>query len=268
MRRSAEAIVSEPSVLFERVGDVARIVLNRPDAMNAMNMPLMKDLRAAAERCAEESVRAVVVTGAGRAFSAGGDLAAFADSGDAPALLKALTVELHAGLVVLANLDAPVIAAVNGTAAGAGLSLACSCDYVLAAEKAKFTLAYTGAGLAPDGGSTFYLPRLIGLRRTQELMLTNRVLTAGEALEWQLINQVVPADALDGEAMKLAAHLAAGASRAYGAVKRTLLASAGRDLEAQLDLEGDSISASAGTADGEEGIRAFLEKRPPNFTGA
>jgi len=260
--------VSDPNVLFERVGDVGRIVLNRPDAMNAMNMALMKDLRGAAERCAEESVRAVVVTGKGRAFSAGGDLGAFADADDTSALLKAMTVELHAAEVLLANLDAPVIAAVNGTAAGAGLSLACSCDYVLASEKAKFTLAYTGAGLAPDGGSTFYLPRLIGLRRTQELMLTNRVLTADEALDWQLINQVVAADSLDDEAMKLATRLAAGASRAFGAVKRTLLASAGRDLEAQLELEGDSISASAGTADGAEGIRAFLEKRKPEFTGA
>jgi len=255
-------------VLFERVDDVARLVLNRPDAMNAMDMTLMKDLRAAAERCAGESVRAVVLTGAGRAFSAGGDLAAFGDADDAPQLLKALTVELHAAEVALAHLDAPVIAAVNGTAAGAGLSLACSCDYVVAAETAKFTMAYTGAGLVPDGGSTFFLPRLIGLRRTQELMLTNRVLTAAEALDWQLINQVAAPDALEADVMQLATRLAAGPSRAFGEVKRLLLASAGRALEAQLDLEGDSISASAGTPDGQEGIRAFLEKRKPSFKGA
>ena len=260
--------MSEPCVLFERVDDVARLVLNRPDAMNAMNMTLMKDLRSAAERCAAESVRAVVVTGAGKAFSAGGDLGAFGDADDPSQLLKALTVELHAAQVTLANLDAPVIAAVNGTAAGAGLSLACSCDYVVATEKAKFTMAYTGAGLVPDGGSTFFLPRLIGLRRTQELMLTNRVLTASEALDWQLINQVAAPEELDAEAMKLAGRLATGPSRAFGQVKRLLLASAGRELEAQLDLEGDSIAASAGTPDGQEGIRAFLEKRKPAFKGA
>ena len=215
----------------------------------------------------DESVRAVVLTANGRAFSVGGDLAAFADAPDPQALLKTMTLELHAGQVVLATLDAPVVAAVNGTAAGAGLSLACSCDLVLAAEGAKFTMAYTGAGLVPDGGSTFFVPRLIGLRRTQELMFTNRVLTADEALDWQLINRVVPADELQDEAMKLAAQLAAGPTRAFGDVKRMLLASAARDLEAQLDLEGDSISASAGTVDGQEGIRAFLEKRTPVFTG-
>ena len=260
--------MSEPNVLFEREGDVARIVLDRSEAMNAMDLAFMKDFRAVAERCAEESVRAVVLTGAGRAFSVGGDLAAFADASDPRALLKAMTVELHAGQVALATLDAPVVAAVNGTAAGAGLSLACSCDLVLAAEGAKFTMAYTGAGLSPDGGSTFFVPRLIGLRRTQELMLTNRVLTAAEALDWQLINQVVPADQLQDEAMKLATRLAAGPTRAFGAVKRMLLASTARALEAQLDLEGDEISAASATPDGQEGIRAFLEKRKPTFTGA
>ena len=259
--------MSDANVLFEREGDIARIVLNRPDAMNAMNMALMKEFRAAAERCAAESVRAVVVTGKGRAFSVGGDLAAFADAEDPGALLKAMTVELHAGQLVLATLDAPVIAAVNGTAAGAGFSLACMCDLVIASEKAKFTLAYTGAGLAPDGGSTFFLPRLVGLRRAQELMITNRVLTAAEALDWQLVNRVVAAEDVQGEAMKLATQLAAGPSRAFGAVKRTLLAAAGRDLEAQLDLEGDSIAEMSATPDGQEGIRAFLEKRKPDFRG-
>jgi len=259
--------VSEPCVLFERVDDVARVVLNRPGAMNSMNMTLMEELRATADRCAAESVRAVVITGNGKAFSAGGDLSAFADAEDASVLLKAMTNELHAAQVVFAHLDAPVIGAVNGTAAGAGLSLACSCDYVVASAKAKFTLAYTGAGLAPDGGSTFFLPRLIGLRRTQELMLTNRVLSAAEALDWQLINEVVEPESLEETAMALASRLAAGPSRAFGTVKRTLLASAGRDLKAQLELEGDAIAASSVTRDGEEGIRAFLEKRKPTFRG-
>jgi 2-(1,2-epoxy-1,2-dihydrophenyl)acetyl-CoA isomerase len=259
--------LTDPNVLFERDGDVARIVLHRPDAMNTMNLALARDLRRAAERCADEAVRAVIVTGAGRAFSAGGDLGAFAEAPDPRTLLKSITVELHAAQLAFATLAAPVIAAVNGTAAGAGMSLAASCDLALAADTAKFTMAYTGAGLAPDGGSTFYLPRLIGLRRTQELMLTNRVLTAAEALEWQLVNRVVPADDLLQEAGALAARLAAGPTRAYGAVKHTLLASTARDLAAQLELEGDTIADMSTTPDGQEGIRAFLEKRKPVFTG-
>jgi 2-(1,2-epoxy-1,2-dihydrophenyl)acetyl-CoA isomerase len=259
--------VSDPTVLFERVGDVARVVLNRPKAMNTLDLEMARELRAASQRCVDDAVRAVVVTGNGKAFSAGGDLGAFADAPDARALLKSITIELHAAQVTLAELDAPVIGAINGTAAGAGMSLAACCDLVLAAENAKFTMAYTGAGLAPDGGSTYYLPRLIGLRRTQELMLTNRVLSAAEALDWQLINRVVAADALQDEAMALAAQLAEGPTRAYGKVKSTLLASGARDLAAQLELEGDAISDMAATADGQEGIRAFLEKRKPSFRG-
>jgi 2-(1,2-epoxy-1,2-dihydrophenyl)acetyl-CoA isomerase len=259
--------LSEPNVLIERDGAIARIVLNRPDAMNTMNLALAHELRQAAERCVGDGIRAVIVTGAGRAFSAGGDLGAFADAEDPRALLKSITVELHAAQLAFATLRAPVIAAVNGTAAGAGMSLAASCDLVLAADTAKFTMAYTGAGLAPDGGSTFYLPRLIGLRRTQELMLTNRVLTAAEALDWQLVNRVVAADDLQREADALASQLAAGPTRAYGAVKRTLLASSARDLAAQLDLEGDTIAEMSTTPDGQEGIRAFLEKRKPVFEG-
>ncbi|MEE2663335.1 MAG: enoyl-CoA hydratase-related protein, partial [Myxococcota bacterium] len=243
------------------------VVRPRPVSSNRFPGGVPGEGRPAAERCADESVRAVVVTGNGRAFCAGGDLGAFADTSDPRALLKSITVELHAAQVAFATLDAPVLAAVNGTAAGAGMSLACSCDLVLAADSAKFTMAYTGAGLAADGGSTFYLPRLIGLRRTQELIFTNRVLAADEALEWQLVNRVVAADALQAESMALAAQLAAGPTRAFGAVKRTLLASAARDLAAQLDLEGDEISEMSATRDGQEGIHAFLEKRKPSFVG-
>lgn len=259
--------MSEPNVLFERDGDVAVVTLNRPDAMNTMNFALAHELRLAAERCAKEAVRAVVVTANGRAFSAGGDLGSFAETDDPRALLKSITVELHAAQVSFATGSAPVIAAVNGTAAGAGMSLVASCDLAIAAEGAKFTMAYTGAGLAPDGGSTYYLPRLIGQRRTAELMLTNRVLSAQEALEWQLVNRVVDADAVVPEAMALAGKLAAGATQAYGAVKRLLLASAARDLAEQLDLEGDEISALAAGPDGQEGIAAFLAKRKPEFRG-
>ena len=259
--------MSEANVLFELDGGVARLTLNRPKSHNAMNMDLMKDLRAGAERCLAEGARVVVITGSGRAFSAGGDLGAFAATDDAPALLKAMTDELHAAQSVLARLDAPVIGAVNGMAAGAGLSLACMCDLVVAAESAKFTMAYIGAGLSPDGSSTFFLPRLIGLRRTQELMFTNRVLSAQEALDWQLVNRVVPDETFADEVAKLASKLASGPTVAYGAVKRLLLASIGRSLETQLELEGETISALSGSPDGQEGIHAFLEKRKPEFCG-
>jgi len=259
--------VSEPSVLFEKRGDVALLTLNRPKSFNAMDLGLMVDLAAAAARCRAEGARAVVVTGAGRAFSAGGDLSAFARSDDAPALLRRMTDELHHAQRLLAEGEAPVVAAVNGMAAGAGMSLAAMCDLAIAGRSAKFTMAYTGAGLSPDGSSTWFLPRLIGLRRTQELMFTNRVLDAEEALEWQVVHRVVDDERVLDEALELAGRLAAGPTRAYAAVKRLLLASAGRDLEEQLDLEGKLISGLSGSADGQEGIRAFLEKRKPVFEG-
>ena len=155
----------------------------------------------------------------------------------------------------------------HGSAAGAGLSLACMSDLVLAAESTKFTMAYTRAGLSPDGSSTYFLPRLIGMRRTQELALTNRLLSAQEALEWQLINRVVADDALHDEALGLARKLAQGPTRAFGAVKKLLMATSDRSLEEQLDLERDSISKLSATPDGREGVAAFLEKRKPSFSG-
>jgi 2-(1,2-epoxy-1,2-dihydrophenyl)acetyl-CoA isomerase len=161
-----------------------------------------------------------------------------------------------------------VIGAVNGTAAGAGFSLVMACDLAVAAESAVFTMAYTNAGLSPDGGSTFYMPRKIGDRRTRELMLTNRVLKAPEALTWGIVNDVVPdAEVLD-RATKLAGRLAAGPTLAFGAVKNLLNGSFDQTLESQMELEARSIGEMSATADGQEGIRAFLEKRKPGFRGA
>ena len=262
--------MSEANVLVEKVDGheaVRRLVLNRPDAHNAMNLAFMKDFRAAADEVASSGARAVVLAANGRAFSAGGDLGAFADADDSKALLKEMTDDLHAGIETLATMDAPIVAAVGGTAAGAGLSLACMCDLVIAGESAKFTMAYTGAGLSPDGSSTYFVPRLIGLRRTQELMFTNRVLSAQEALDWQLVNRVVADGTVDDEALALAVKLAAGPTGAYGEVKRLLIATSERSLRDQLALEGERISELSATPDGQEGIRAFLEKRKPTFEG-
>lgn len=249
---------------------VGRITLNRPDAANAIDLQLARELMEVALRCDEDpEVRAVLLRASGRMFCAGGDLGAFAAAGDAmPALLKEMTTYLHAGISRLARMHAPVIAAVQGAAAGAGFSLACAADLVVASEHAKFTMAYTRAGLTPDGSSTWFLPRIIGQRRTRELMLTNRTLDAAEALEWGLVNEVVSADAVDARAIALAEELAAGPTLAYGVTKKLLMRSPFEGLEAQLEHEGRSIADSARSADAREGIDAFFAKRPAKFRGA
>jgi 2-(1,2-epoxy-1,2-dihydrophenyl)acetyl-CoA isomerase len=253
-----------------RIADaVGYVTLNRPDAANALNLQLVEELLEIANRCDEDDdVRAVLLTGTGSMFCAGGDLKDFASAPEGiPAFVEKVANTLHRALTVLAHMDAPVIAAVNGTAAGAGMSLACHADIAIAADTAKFTMAYTAAGLTPDGSSTWFLPRIIGRRRALELMLTNRRLSAAEVLEWNLVNRVVPAEDLMAEAGKLATQLATGPTRAYGGVKKLLLASVTNELEEQLNLETKWIVDMAGSRDGEEGIRGFLEKRAPKYTG-
>ena len=262
--------MSYDTLLFAVADGVATITINRPDAANAMSPQCAAELADVALRCDDDpSVRAVVITGAGRMFCAGGDLGAFASAGEgSKSLLKKMAGDLHMGLSRFARMSAPVIGAVNGTAAGAGFSLVMACDLAVAAESAVFTMAYTNAGLSPDGGSTFYMPRKIGDRRTRELMLTNRVLKAPEALTWGIVNDVVPdAEVLD-RATKLAGRLAAGPTLAFGAVKNLLNGSFDQTLESQMELEARSIGEMSATADGQEGIRAFLGKRTPGFRGA
>jgi len=258
------------SLLFDVSDRVAKIVLNRPDAANGIDIPLARELMQSAIRCDEDAeIRAVLLTGAGRFFCAGGDLKAFAAYGEAvPTALKELTVYLHAATSRFARMDAPVVVAVNGAAAGAGMSLAISGDLVLAAASAKFTMAYTAAGLSPDGSASYFLPRLIGLRRSQELMLTNRRLSASEALEWGLVSRVVPDADLLAEAEALAHALGQGPTRALGMVKTLLHGSFAGTLETQMELEARGIAAMAASADGQEGIQAFVEKRKPAFVGA
>ena len=247
---------------------VARMTLNRPNAGNSMNLKFGEDFRAAAEQiAADSSVRAILLTGAGKLFCGGGDVAEFAAADDTPGLIRALLENLHAGIVTLAEQSAPLVVAVNGTAAGAGLSLAAAGDLVLAASSAKFTAAYTGIGLSPDGSMTWYLPQLIGLRRTQELMLTNRVLSAEEAADWGLVTRVVQDEELVAEADKLAARIAAGPTAAFGSVRALLRSSTSQGLAAQLSDEAREIVANAGRDDGVEGIASFVEKRKPAFRG-
>lgn len=262
--------MSFETLLFDVAGGVATITINRPDAANAMSPVMAAEIAEVALRCDDDpGVRAVVITGAGRLFCAGGDLGAFAAAGDgAKSLIKKMATDLHVGLSRLARGTAPVIAAVNGTAAGAGFSLCMATDLAIAAESAVFTMAYTRAGLSPDGGSTFHMPRKIGDRRTRELMLTNRVLTAAEALEWGIVNKVVADDEVLPESQALAAEFAAGPTLAFGAVKTLLNSTFDQSLEAQLELESRTIADMVTTHDGQEGISAFLGKRQPGFTGS
>jgi 2-(1,2-epoxy-1,2-dihydrophenyl)acetyl-CoA isomerase len=253
------------TLTFAQSGPIAAIVLNRPDAANGMNHTLTRELVTAATLCDTDATKVVTITGAGRFFSAGGDLKAVAAVPSPGAYVKGMADDLHRALSTFARMDAVVITAVNGTAAGAGFSLAVAGDLVLSAESAKFTMAYTKAGLSPDGGASYYLPRLIGLRRTQQLMLTNRTLSAAEALDWGLLTEVVPDDQLAARTDKLAQELARSSRTSNGTVKRLLLASYRSGLEEQLETEARDIADSARSTDGREGIAAFLEKRAPSF---
>ena len=264
-----ETPLSYETLLYDVADGVATITFNRPDAANAMSPLCAKELNdVSLEVEGDVSVRAVIVTGAGKMFCAGGDLGAFHAAGDgARKLLLQMTGDLHLGLSRLARNNAPVIAAVNGTAAGAGFSLVMSCDLAISAQSAVYTMAYTNAGLSPDGSSTYYMPRKIGDRRTRELMLTNRLLNASEALEWGVVNQVVADEDLMAEATKLAVRLAKGPTEAYGQVKALLNSSFDQSLETQMELEARAISHLITTADGQEGLDAFLNKRKPEFKG-
>lgn len=255
------------TLTFEQRAATARIVLARPDAANGMNDVMTRELADVAARCDVPTIKAVVLTGAGRFFCAGGDLKAMAASPLGPGrFVKGIADDLHRAISTFARMDAVLIIAVNGVAAGAGFSLAVAGDLVLAADTASFTMAYSRAGLSPDGSSSYYLPRIIGLRRTQELMLTNRTLTAAEAAAWGLITEVVPAAELAQRAQALADQMASAARGSSGAVKKLLLTSFRSGLEEQMEFEGRLIAACADSADGREGIGAFLSKRAPEFS--
>lgn len=260
--------MSTATVQVETRGAVALVTLNRPESANTLNLQMAMDLLAAALTCARNAaVRAVVLTGAGRNFCFGGDLRAMASretAGDD--YIRELTTYLHAAIAHFTRMDAPVIAAVNGTAAGAGVGLVAMADIALCTPAAKFNLAYTNAGLTPDAGTSFLLPRIIGARRTMELLLLNRTLLAADALGWGLVNEVVEDTQLLPRAHELAEQLAAGATCAFGATKRLVAASLGA-FESQMILESETIAAHAVSAEGTEGIKAFLEKRRPQFPG-
>ena len=249
---------------------VATITLNRPEAANSLNQAMARELMDAAIECGgNRDIRAVVLTGSGPFFCAGGDLKSFQAVGhdNISAHILQTTTYLHAAVSRFARMDAPLIGAINGIAAGAGASLVLMCDMAIGADSLMFTLAYTASGLAPDGGSTYFLPRVVGLRRAAELMITNRRLTAEECLDWGLINKVAPADRVLAEAQELAGQLARGPTGAYGRVKSMLAVSFDNGLETQMEVESQHIAATAASTDGQEGINAFIAKRKPVFQG-
>lgn len=261
--------MSYKTIIFEKRDGVAYITLNRPEEANALNLQMAEELHEVALDCDRDAaVRAVLITAKGRMFCGGGDLKFFHTADvDVETLLMQVTMYFHRAVSIFNRMDAPVVMAINGTAAGGGFSFAISGDIVFAAESAKFTLAYSAAGLSPDGSSTYMLPRFIGLRRAKELMLTNRVLSAAEAEAYDIVDKVVPDAELFDAAEAQAKAFAAGPTQAYGAIKKLLDGTFSESLETQMELESRSISSLAAGRDGVEGISAFVDKRKPDFTG-
>ena len=255
------------TITFEQSGAVARITLNRPDAANGMNATMTRELADAAAACDTPATKVVVITGAGRFFCAGGDLKDFASAPSRGRHIKGVADDLHRAISTFARMDAVVITAVNGAAAGAGFSLAVAGDLVLAAESASFTMAYTRVGLSPDGSASYHLPRLIGVARTKQLMLTNRKLSSEDAFGWGLVGEVVPDTELAARTDALAEQMAPTAGGSNGAVKSLLLDTFSTGLEEQMEREGRLIAQRAESADGREGVDAFLAKRTPDFAG-
>jgi len=257
--------------LFRR-GGAAKIELNRPERVNAWNDQFSVDLLAALQTVTEdEGVRAVLITGAGRGFSSGADLKASladTDEGGRPDVYGRLTKRYHPLIVGVREVPKPVVAAVHGAAAGIGASLAFACDLIVAAESAYFLLAFVNIGLVPDGGSSLLVPTRVGFTRAAEMSLLGERVSAGQALDWGLINRVWPDEEFPARADELVMRLAAGPTRSYAGAKRQLNTWLYDRMEAQLELEARIQQEAAGSADFLEGVMAFAEKRPPRFTGS
>jgi 2-(1,2-epoxy-1,2-dihydrophenyl)acetyl-CoA isomerase len=247
-----------------RDGAVQTITLNRPEVFNAFNRAMHAGLREAFKEARDPDVRAVVITGAGRGFCSGQDLTEFSEAGD---VSDALRETYHPNVLAMRALEKPVIAAVNGPCAGAGLSFACACDLRIASDAASFVPGFVGIGLVPDAGGTYFIHRILGAPRAFEWMTSNRKLIAAEAHAWGLVSEVVEADALAARAAELGAFYAALPTRAIGMTKRLFDRAGTATLDEQLELEAQLQSAAAQTDDFREGVAAFLEKRPPRFTG-
>ena len=262
--------MTDKEVFFEVKGTLGLITLNRPKALNALTLSMVREIHPQLKKWENDSsVKNILIKAEGeKAFCAGGDISEFSQNLDKlDYLVREMTGFLHIGVSRLARLHAPVIASINGVAAGAGLSLMAICDIAIACKSATFTSAYTKVGLSPDGSSTYFLQRLINRRRLMELYLTNRVLNANEALEWGLINKVVDDNLLEEETSKLASNLANGPTQAYSSVKKLLNETWTETLETQMERETIEIAKMTQTQDAQNGIKSFVNKEKPNFTG-
>lgn len=259
-----------PPVLFDLTDGIARVTLNRPEVGNAIDLPLARMLVDISIRCqTDAAIRCVVLTGAGRLFCAGGDVGAFRSAADdIDALLSELAGTLHIAVARFARMEKPLLTLVNGPAAGAGLSLAIAGDVVLSARSAHYTATYGAIGLTPDGGMSWLLPRLVGLRKAQEIILTNRRIKADEAEAIGLVTRTVDDDALTAEGEAMASQLSAAAIGAIGAARGLLRQGFETSLETQMEREAESIARAGVRPEGREGLAAYFAKRPADFKGA
>lgn len=249
-------------ILLQIEGPIAKLILNRPDSGNAIDLELARELMHALHVCEQRpDLRAIVLTGAGRLFCAGGDLKAIHAEGDAgPIYVKELLAHLHECISIIARIPAPVIAGINGTAAGAGFALACACDLLVAARSARFVMAYTRVGLTPDGSSTWYLPRLVGLHRALALTLLNEEVTAETLKSWGVVLEVVADDDLERAALTLAERLVGGSTAASAAAKRLLRSSSGNSLETQMIAEAETLCLALLGEEARAGLASFQNR--------
>jgi 2-(1,2-epoxy-1,2-dihydrophenyl)acetyl-CoA isomerase len=257
------------SVLLTIEGGVATIAFNRPEVFNAMDGDMMAQFRAAAERVEKDAaVRVIVLRGEGKAFLAGGDVGLFyRHLKELPELIVRWGRELHFGLLALRRADKPVLASVHGAVAGAGFSVLCVADLAVSADDARFSLAYANLGTSPDGGSTHFLPRLVGYKKAMELTLLPDLFDAATAQRLGLVNWVVPAAELSAQTQRIASRLAQGPTLAYAEAKRLLNRSLESSVETQMEEELQAFARCAVTSDLAEGVTAFVEKRKPVFRG-
>ena len=256
------------TILFSQTGSIGTLTFNRPDVYNAMNIELIHAMRdVTAEIVSSKTLRAVILKGAGKAFLAGGDVGLFYKQRESMGNVKPLGDALHSGIKNIRNMPFPVIAQIHGACAGAGLSVAMAADFAIAAEGAQFNTAYTKIGLSPDGGSTFFLPRYVGMKRAIELTMLAELFDAKAAAAMGIINRAVPADQLEQEVAALAERLSNGATQAFARAKKLINQSFVTSIDKQLDDEIAYFTECAMTNDFKEGVTAFVEKRKPRFEG-